>query len=392
MSRPAQTTPPLGTLEPSMTLGITSKAKQMIRDGQDVANMCAGEPDFDTPEHIKRAAADALEQGETKYTPVPGRVDLREAIAEKLQTDNHLNVDPDNVVVAPGAKYSVFEAVVTTCGPGDQVLIPAPYWLSYPQMVTAAGAETVVVPTTAENEYCVTREALEAAVTTQTRLLILNSPGNPSGAVYKREQLADIAAFAVEHDILVLADEIYEMLVYDREYRHVSIGSLNDDIASRTITVNGFSKAYAMTGWRLGYSASPGWVAKRIKALQSHTTSNPTSFAQAGALAALRAPQDCVYSMRDTFAERRQRIHQLLSDIPGLDVFCPHGAFYIFPDIGAYGLDSMTFAERALNETQTAVVPGLPFGADTCIRLSYACSTETIDKACERLAGFCANL
>jgi len=384
--------PTMGALQPSMTLGITAKAKALMAQGVDVASMCAGEPDFDTPEHIKTAAIAALQKGDTKYTPSSGRPELRAAIAKKLTDENGIPCSADNVIVAPGAKFSVFSAVTALCGPGDEVIIPVPFWLSYTEMVQAAGATAVFVETKAEDGFCVTRSALEAVVTERTKLLILNTPSNPTGGVYSRQALQDVADVAVQKGFMVLADEIYEKLVYDADCSHTSLASLGPEIHAQTITVNGFSKAYSMTGWRLGYLAAPSWLVKPIAALQSHSTSNPTSFAQAGALAAITGGDADIDIMRDAFRERRDRIFSLLSAIDGVTVTKPKGAFYIFPDIGSFGLGSMEFAERLLNDHNVAVIPGKPFGADTCVRLSYACSMATIEKACFRLAEFCATL
>ncbi len=386
------TSPSMGDLQPSMTLAITSKAKAMKKAGEDVASMCAGEPDFDTPEHIKEAAIEALRAGDTKYTPASGKPELRAAIAEKMRTENAIECDWEQVIVGPGAKFSVFSAVAALCAPGDEVLIPSPYWLSYPQMVKAAGAKSVFVQTEAKDNFCATIDALEAQVTTATKLLILNSPSNPTGGVYSAKLLRGIGELAVRKGFMVLMDEIYEKLVYDEECQHVSMASLSEEISEHTITVNGFSKAYAMTGWRLGYAVAPSWLSKKIGALQSHTTSNPTSFAQAGALAALQGSQTPIEEMRLAFAQRRNRIFQLLSDIPGLKVPKPSGAFYIFPDISSFGLDSMEFAARLLESKKVAVIPGKPFGADKNIRLSYACDLGTIETACSRLAEFCSSL
>lgn len=392
IQRSLETSPTLGALQPSMTLGITAKAKAMKRNGEDVASLCAGEPDFDTPEHIKTAAVEALKRGETKYTPAVGRPELREAVSRKFKEDNGVDVPPGQVVVAPGAKFSVFSAVVCLCSPGDEVVLAAPYWLSYPQMVKASGASPVFVETKAENGFCLTPEQLESAVTDRTKLLILNTPSNPTGAMYSAQSLEAIGRLAVKHDFMVLADEIYEKLVYDEGCRHTSLASLGSDIAERTITVNGFSKAYSMTGWRLGYLAAPQWLTDRVAALQSHSTSNPTSFAQAGALAALEGTQEPVDKMRNAFRRRRDRIYDLLNDIAGITVNKPEGAFYIFPDISSFGIDSMEFAERLLNEAKLAVIPGKPFGADGNIRLSYAYDMDAIEEGCRRLAGFCAKL
>lgn len=387
-----ETSPTLGDLQPSMTLGITAKAKAMAADGRDVCSLCAGEPDFDTPDFIKQAAIDALKAGETKYTPATGRADLKAAIADKLRTENGIAAEAGQVIVAPGAKFSVFSAVVALCQPGDEVLLPVPYWLSYAEMVHAAGAEVVPVPTHADNDFCPAVCDIESRITERTKLMILNTPSNPSGGVCKRANLERLAELACTRNFMVLSDEIYEKLIYDPGYEHVSIASLSDDMAARAITVNGFSKAYSMTGWRLGYLHAPKWLTERIGALQSHSTSNPTSFAQAGALAALQGPPDTVDAMRDAFRERRDLIFSILSEIPGVEVHKPRGAFYIFVDISSFGLDSMTFAERTLNEAELAVIPGKPFGMDTHIRLSYAYGTDAIKEACGRLAKFCASI
>ena len=384
--------PTLGSLNPSMTLGITAKAKAMKAAGEDVVSMCAGEPDFDTPDHIKQAAIDSLNAGETKYTPASGRPDLRAAVAEKLANDNDIPCTFEQIVVAPGAKFSVFSTIAALCCAGDEVLVPTPAWLSYAEMVGASGATAVFVPTRSEDDFCLDPEILESKLTPATKLLILNTPSNPTGGVYSKKTLQAIAELALKHNFMILADEIYEKLVYDAGFEHVSIASLGSEIRAQTITVNGFSKAYSMTGWRLGYLSAPVWLAKRIIALQSHSTSNATSFAQAGALAALTGPQEPVEEMRLAFAERRDRIYALLSQIPKVSVNKPHGAFYIFPDVSAYGLNSMTFAQRCLEEKLLAVIPGNPFGADGNIRLSYACSMENIEEACMRLGDLCASL
>ncbi len=382
----------LGSLQPSLTLGLTQKAKELIGRGEDVLSLCAGEPDYDTPEHIKQAAVQALAEGDTKYTPSSGRPDLRQAIAEKLEQENGIACRAGQVIVSPGAKFSVFAAIAVLCRPGDRVLVPSPYWLSYPEMIRAAGAEPVFVPTLAENDFCATVDCLESCLPERARMLILNTPSNPTGGIYQKRELERIAEFALRHDLMVVADEIYEKLIYEEGSGHISLAALGKDIAARTMTVNGFSKAYSMTGWRLGYQCAPLPVAKRIDALQSHTTSNPTSFAQAGALAALRGPQKSVEGMRLAFKERRDVIYDLLAEIPGVKVHKPGGAFYIFPDISSFGLDSMTFSERLLEEEKLAVVPGFPFGSNDHLRLSYAYGLDTIRRAVERLAAFCAKL
>jgi len=382
----------MNCLVPSATLSITSKAKAMKAAGEDVCSLCAGEPDFDTPEHIKAAAINALQQGETKYTPASGRPDLKAAVAEKLSSENGIPCRPEQVIVAPGAKFSVFTAVAALCGPGDEVILGAPYWVSYPEMIRASGATPVVIECNAEDNYEISPAALAEAVTPQTKLLILNSPSNPTGAVYRKETLEAIADLAVSRNFMVLADEIYEKLIYDADFPHVSIASLNPEVADLTITVNGFSKAHAMTGWRLGYLAAPEWLVKKISALQSHTTSNPTTFAQFGALAALTGDQTPVEAMRQAFAERRDLIFNLMSSIPGVSCIKPQGAFYIFCNIASFGLSSQDFCARLLDEKKVAVVPGTPFGAEGNVRMSYACAEEVIQETARRLGDFCAGL
>lgn len=382
--------PIMGNLQPSMTLSITAMAKTMKAKGIDVVSLCAGEPDFDTPEHIKQACIDALLRGETKYTPESGRLDLRQCIAEKLTTENNLPCTAEQVVVGCGAKFSVFSAIAALCGPGDEVLIPSPYWLSYPEMVKAAGATPVIVKTDKANNFALTKELLLRYITPRTKLLIWTSPSNPTGMVYGKDVLNTIAELALKHNFMILADEIYEKLVY--EGNHISIGSLDPKVLEHTITVNGFSKSYSMTGWRMGYVMAPLWLARKIASLQSHTTSNPTSFAQAGAMAAITGTQEPVEIMRQAFKERRDKIYSLLSEIPGIKVNKPQGAFYIFPDISSFGLSSMEFAKRILDEEKVALIPALPFGSDEHVRLSYACSMQVIEEACARLKKFCSKL
>lgn len=384
------TTGCMGNLTPSATLAITSKAKAMKAAGEDVCSLSAGEPDFDTPQHIKDAAVKALADGMTKYTPASGIPALKEAVVNKFKTDNGIDTTAAQVIVAPGAKFSVFSAVAALCGPGDEVIISAPYWVSYPEMIKASGAKTVVVNTTAENNYEINPDDLEALVTDKTKLLILNSPSNPTGAVYRKSTLEAIASIALKHNFMILADEIYEKLVYDPELPHISLAGLSNDIADKTITVNGLSKAYSMTGWRIGFLTAPTWLVKKISALQSHTTSNPTTFAQYGALAALTGDQQPVETMRQAFAERRLMIYDLMNAIPGIKCIKPSGAFYIFCDVSSHNPNSLEFCEKLLNEEKVAAIPGEPFGAPGNIRLSYACSNETIQEATDRIRRFCA--
>ncbi len=392
MNNLEKTTGSMGNIAPSATLAITAKAKAMKAEGLDICSLSAGEPDFDTPDIIKQAAIDALLAGKTGYTPAAGMPELRQAIVEKFATDNGIKTTLQQVIVAPGAKFSVFSAVAALCGAGDEVIIPAPYWVSYPEMVTMAGATSVMVNTSATNNYELQAVDLEAAITPKTKLLILNTPSNPTGAIYRQETLEAIAALAVKYNFMVLSDEIYEKLVYDTTAPHVSIASLNDEIADLTITVNGLSKAYAMTGWRLGYLTAPLWLAKKIGAMQSNTTSNPTSFAQYGALKALKDGADAVNTMKEAFAKRRDLIYKLVNDIDGVKAIRPEGAFYIFCDISSFGLASNDFCAQLLEKKLVAAIPGQPFGAEGNIRLSYACADETIIEAVSRIKAFCATI
>jgi len=382
----------MSEMSPSETLAISAKAKALKAQGIDVCIMSAGEPDFQTPQIIKQACIDALQAGKTTYTPSDGIIELRNAIVDKFNKDNGIKTTASQVIVSPGAKFSDFIAVAALCGPGDEVIIPAPYWVSYPQMVKAAGATCVFVNTLPENNYEVMPDELEAVVTDKTKLMILCTPSNPTGSVYRREALEKIAAIAVKHNFMILADEIYEKLVFDADKPHISIGSLNDDIAELTVTVNGFSKAYAMTGWRLGYLTAPKWLAVRISALQSHLTSNPTTFAQYGALKALEEGAAECEKMRQVFASRRDLICDLLAKVPGTKTPRPSGAFYVMIDISSFGIPSIEFCDRLIEEAQVAAVPGTGFGAEGTIRFSYACDENTIKKAVERLASFCAKL
>jgi aspartate aminotransferase len=379
------------SLTPSLTLSIDSKAKAMKSEGIDVCSFGAGEPDFDTPEHIKAAAITSLEAGFTKYTPSSGIPELRQAIAEKLLGENGVEYKPSQIIVSNGAKHSCYNAILATCQPGDEVIIPAPYWVSYPEMVRLAGAEPVFVPTLEENGWKLTPEAFENAMTPRTKMIILNSPGNPTGAVYTRAELEALANVAVEEEILILADEIYEKLTYDGT-EHFSIASLGSEFYELTITVNGFSKSYAMTGWRLGYLGAAEPIAKAIDSIQSHSTSNPCSFAQRGALAALKGDQQPVADMRDEFNLRREYMFDRLSKMSNVSVVRPQGAFYVLANIGRLGLTSQNFADRLLSKANVAVVPGIAFGDDRTIRLSYATSLDVIKKGLDRFEEFCRTL
>jgi len=379
------------TLTPSMTLAIDAKAKTLKAEGVDVCGFGAGEPDFDTPQHIKDAAAAALAAGFTKYTASSGIPELRAAIAEKLKTENGLDYKPSQVIVNCGAKHSCYNAILATCQAGDEVIIPAPYWLSYPEMVKLADATPVIVPTQESNGFKLTPDEFRDAMTPATKLLILNSPSNPTGAVYTKEELQALAEVTLEEEILMLSDEIYEKITYDHT-PHVSLAGLSPDIYNLTITVNGFSKAYAMTGWRLGYVAAPDQIAQAIDAIQSHSTSNPTSFAQKGAVAALQGDQSFISEMHRAFVERRAFMYDKLTSIAGVTCVKPMGAFYMLPNISNFGLGSVEFCDRLLAEQNVACVPGVAFGADTHIRLSYACSMDNIQKGLDRLEAFCKSL
>jgi aspartate aminotransferase len=376
---------------PSLTLAIAAKAKAMKAEGIDVCSFSAGEPDFDTPAHIKAAAAQALESGKTKYGPAAGEPKLREAIAHKLKTDNGLDYKSENVIVTNGGKHSLYNLMVALIDPGDEVIIPSPYWLSYPEMVTLVGGKPVILTTDATTNYKVTPEQLRQAITPKTKLFVLNSPSNPTGMVYTPEEIKALAQVIVDADIFVVSDEIYEKILYDGA-THISIGSLGKEIFDRTLISNGFAKAYSMTGWRLGYLAGPVEIIKAASSIQGHSTSNVCTFAQYGAIAALEGSQECVETMRQAFAKRRQVMLDRLNAIPGLSCAKPDGAFYLFPDISKTGLKSLDFCNALLEAHQVAVIPGIAFGADQNIRLSYATDMATIEKGMDRLEKFISSL
>ncbi|MEW6193366.1 MAG: pyridoxal phosphate-dependent aminotransferase [Bacillota bacterium] len=381
-------------ISPSPTLAVDARAKELAAKGEQIINFGVGEPDFDTPEHIKAAAAEAMARGMTKYTPVPGTVELRKAICEKLRRENDLEYSPEEVVVSCGAKHSLYNALQVLVEEGDEVIVPAPYWVSYVEQVKLAGGRPVVVETKVVNDFKLRPEELSAALNSRTRLLILNTPSNPTGSVYTREELIALAAVAVEAGIWVLSDEIYEKLVYDGN-THVSIAALGAEIKAQTVVVNGVSKAYAMTGWRIGYAAAPVPVARAMADLQSHSTSNPTSIAQAAALAALRGPQEPVAEMVAAFATRRTYILERLAGIPRISCRKPAGAFYVFPEFSGYFgrrygnrtiRNATDLAAFLLDEAKVAVVPGAAFGDDRFIRFSYAASLEKIAAGMDRIA------
>jgi len=395
---PSAPLPPLSSwarnLAPSPTLAVDAKAKALIAAGQDVCSFAAGEPDFDTPQHIKDACAAALQSGKTKYVATNGIEELRKAIADSYGSVYGLKVGPGQVVVSPGGKFSCYLAIVATCSPGDEVLIPAPYWVSYPEMVKLAGAVPRAVASTDQSGFKLVPEQLEAAITPRTRLLILNSPSNPSGAVYSRAELEAIMAVAIRHNLYVLSDEIYENLIYDG-LKACCVATLGPEAEARTIVVSGFSKTYSMTGWRLGTLVAPPPIAKAVAELQSQMSSNATTFAQYGALAALREREKTKASldaMLVAFDRRRRLLHAGLSGIPGVSCILSHGAFYLFPNISSFGLGSQEFCEALLEKERVAAVPGIAFGTEGYARLSYATSDETIVKGITRLAHFCKGL
>ncbi len=381
---------PLGAMQPSATLAISAKAKELKAKGADICSMTAGEPDFDTPQAIKDACIKAINEGKVRYLAASGLPELKKEIVKKF-AGNGIKTAPENIIVSTGAKFALFQAITTLCGAGDEVVLFAPYWLSYPEMIKAAGAKVIEVVTHPENNFEPLKADLEKAITPKTKLIICNSPNNPTGAVYSMQTLQMIADVAVKNNIMVLSDEIYEKLVYNPQVKHISIASLNPQIADLTITVNGFSKAYAMTGWRLGYLTAPLWLAKRISALQSHATSNATSFVQYAAVTALEGKADAdVALMIKAFASRRDLICSLLKDVPNLSFFEPQGAFYVMCNIAKTGMNADEFAKKILEDKLLAVIPCTAFGAPDYVRLSYACSEANIKEAVKRLKEFCS--
>src|SRR5512141_434023 len=378
-------------LSPSLTLAIDSKAKQMKAEGQDVVGCGAGEPDFDTPQHIKDAAAKALAAGFTKYTPAAGIPELRQAIADKHKRENGLDYKPSQIIVSCGGKHSCYNIFMVTCQEGDEVIIPAPYWLSYPEVVKLAGAKPVIVNTSDKTEFKITPEQLRAAITPNTRLLILNSPSNPTGTVYTPAEVKALGDICVEKGVLIMSDEIYEHLLYDGA-RHQSVASFSQAHLEHTIVVHGFAKAWSMTGWRLGFLAAPEPIAKAIDAIQSHSTSNPTSFAQKGAVAALTGPQDHLQTWLAEFNKRRTFAWKKLNSITGISCVNAKGAFYLFPNISKLGLSSTEFCAKLLEQEKVAAVPGIAFGADDYLRISYATSMANIEKGLDRIEKFCNTL
>ena len=372
-------------LKPSLTLAIAAQAKALKNAGRDICSLSAGEPDFDTPDFIVEATRKALRDGITRYGPAAGEPELRAAVAEKLSSTNGIATTSEQVLITNGGKQAIYNLFQVLLNPGDQVLLPAPYWLSYPEMAALAGAEVKLIPTQAEGGFQLDITALEAAITPRTRLLVLNTPGNPTGRVMPRQELEAVAEMVRRHpQLLVMSDEIYEFLLAQGEQHH-SFAAIAPDLADRCFTVNGFAKGWAMTGWRLGYLTGHQNVIKAAAALQSQSTSNVCSFAQRGALAAIQGPRDCVDAMAESYNRRRLLLTEGLQAIEGITLVEPRGAFYAFPKLPESAGGSMDFCRHALEQAGLAVVPGLAFGDDRCIRLSCAVSRETIRDGLSRL-------
>ncbi len=377
------------TIEASSTLAITARAKQLKAEGCDVVNFAAGEPDFDTPDSIKKAAIQSLEDGLTKYTPSIGTVQLRDAIVEKFKKDNGLEYTQSQIAVSCGAKHTIFNLIQVLVDQGDEVLIPAPYWVSYPEMVKIAGGTSTIIPTTVETGFKITADSLSKSITKNTKVLILNSPSNPTGMLYSKEELEPIAEICVKNNIFVISDEIYEKLIYDTD-TYTSLASLGKDIFDLTITVNGVSKAYSMTGWRIGYCAGNEEIIGYVKKLQDHSTSNPASVSQAAALAALNEPNETVLAMRDKFKVRRDLMMSAFDSVGEVSYIKPQGAFYMFVDFSKLG-QSLEVAKEILNDVNVAMIPGEGFGAPGFMRLSFATSNERIKEGTDRITQWIKN-
>jgi aspartate aminotransferase len=374
----------LKKINPSSTLSITSKAKKLKGEGKDIVNFAAGEPDFDTPDFVKEAAIQAIKGGFTKYTPTTGTAELKKLICQKFKKDNSLEYAPDQVIVSCGAKHSIYNALMVLLNRGDECLIPLPYWVSYPEMVNLCEAIPRFIKTTAANNFKITVKDLAKHISPKTKVLILNSPSNPAGSVYTREELTGIAKICVEKNIFVVSDEIYEKIIFDG-LKHESIATLNKDIYNLTVTVNGLSKSHSMTGWRIGYLGAPSDIAAAISNLQDHSTSNPNSIAQKAADAALGAPDDFSNKLCQEFTRRRDYLAGRIKGIKKIACCLPQGAFYMFCNISKTGLDSMAFAKRLLEEEYVSLIPGGAFGMDDHIRISFATSIEELQKGMDRI-------
>lgn len=374
----------LKKINPSSTLAINAKTNKLKAEGSDIISFAAGEPDFDTPDFIKDAAIDAIKSGFTKYTPTTGTTELKKAVCAKFKRDNSLEYIPEQIVVSCGAKHSIFNALMALVNKGDEVLIAAPYWVSYPEMAHICEGTPRFIYTSAQNNFKITSNDLEKQITPKTKALLLNSPSNPTGCVYNKDELEQIAKICVKDKIFVISDEIYEKLIYDGQ-SHVSIASLNKDIYALTITVNGLSKSYSMTGWRIGYLGASKEITDAISKLQDHSTSNPVSISQKAAVAALSAPDDFFAKIREEFEKRRDYCILRLGKMNKISYVIPGGAFYIFCDISKTGLDSLIFADRLLEEASVSIIPGSGFGANKYIRISFANNLGQLESGMERL-------
>lgn len=392
----------LGRIKPSATIAVTSRARELRAEGRDVIGLGAGEPDFDTPEHVREAAARAMAEGQTRYTAVDGTPELKEAVAAKFRRDNGLEYAPTEISVGAGGKQVLFNALLATLDPGDEVLVPAPYWVSYPDMALLAEGAPKIIPTTEESGFRMRPEDLEAAITERTKWLVLNSPSNPSGAAYDEDGLRGLAEVLLRHPhVWVMTDDIYEKIVYDG-FRFATIAAVEPALRERTLTVNGVSKAYAMTGWRIGFAGGPAELVKAMATIQSQSTTNPSSISQAAAVAALTGPEDFLDGWREAFRRRRDLVTAALGATPGLSCRTPEGAFYVYPSCaGLIGKetpdgrrlgDSGDVAAWLLDETGVAVVPGTAFGLDPHFRISYATSDEALEEACARIRRACEGI
>lgn len=387
-------------INPSITLAITAKAKALKAEGVDVVSFGAGEPDFNTPKNIIDAAIRAMEEGKTKYTATAGIIELREAICNKLEKDNNLKYNPNQIIVSTGAKQCLADVFMAILNPGDEVIVPTPYWVSYPELIKLADGTPVFVEANEKASYKYTIEDLEKVVSDKTKALVLNSPNNPTGTIYQKEELEAIAEFAKKHDILIISDEMYEKLIYDGE-KHISIASLSQDAYERTVVINGVSKAYAMTGWRIGYAAAKEEIIKLMVSVQSHVTSNPNSIAQYASVEALNGPTDELVKMIAEFDKRRKFMVKRIGEIEGLDIIYPKGAFYVMINVSSvYGKaingktinSSLDFSAELLEEEKVAVIPGAAFGLDKFIRLSYATAQKDIEEGLNRIENFIKKL
>lgn len=378
------------SVSPSLTLAVTNQAKALRAAGEEVYGLAGGEPDCDTPDFIKQAAYTALTEGKTKYTPAAGIPELREALSLKLKTQNKVEYDPKQICVTSGAKQACFNAILAVVEEGDEVIIPSPYWVSYPEMVKMAGGVPVLVETKESNKWKITAEEFEEAMSPRTKMIILNTPGNPTGSVYDKAEIEAIVEVASYEDIIILADEIYEHLVYG-DAEHVSVASVNEDAYNLTITVNGFSKSHSMTGWRIGYTAAPPALAEALTKIQSHTSSNATTFAQYGAVAALQDPASAefIQNLRGEYDVRRQFMLARLKAIPNVSVVEPRGAFYFFVNCTELGLKSGNLCDKLLTRYKVAAVPGVAFGHDMGVRLSYCTTLDVLNEGVTRFEEFC---